>query len=243
MKTQHLTLLAVSIAAILAVGSIGLQYSQITAEEKKPKFEMADGISVTGVFTFRDGVEVIDIQTFNQEGGFGVSNTKGSSSDGVNTTPDGVSVFSKRETPTFLIEKTPGDSPLLYEAADESWFYRGKSTPVDYNYKFFKAEIIVARGGDVIRTFNYDQCTVVGYEIETLSDKEEAYMGKGFAVIDRFEVECDGYNPQNSELQMIQYNERMEKKNNNGGSISTMDLKEPFYTWSDNFKYSKYTKP
>ena len=204
---------------------------------------MADGVAVTGIFTFRDGVEIVDIQTFNQEGGFGISNTKGSSSDGVSSTPDGVSVFSKRETPTFVIEKIPGGSPHLYEAADESWFYRGKQTPVEYNYKNFEVDIIIARGGDVLRTFEYDQCTVVGYEVQTYSDKEEAYMGKGFAVVDIFEVECDGYKPQNSELQMIQYYERMEKKNNNGGSISTMDLKEPFYTWSDNFKYTNHNKP
>jgi len=223
MKTQHLTLLAVSITAILVVGSIGLQYIQITAEEKTTKFTMADGISVTGIFTFRDGTEIIDIQTFNQEGGFAVQD-----SDAFNG--------SVRESPVFHIEKTPGGSPLLYQAADEAWFYGGRAIPQDYDYKYFDVDIIIARGGDVLRTFDYNRCTVSAYAIETYSDKEEAYMGKGFAVVDILEVQCDGYVPQNSELQMIEYNADMEKKKNYN-SVSSLQLKQPFETWSDNFKY------
>lgn len=236
MKTQQLTLLAVSITAIMVVGSIGLQYVQITAEEKKSKFEMADGVTVTGVFTFRDGMEIIDIQTFNQEGGFGIESRSASGDDGDPSTVDGTSTFTKRQAPQFIIEKIPGGSPHLYAAADESWFYGGRTIPVEYNYKYFDVDVIVARGGDVIRTFEYNKCTVTGYEVETYSDKEEAYMGKGFAVIDRFAVECDGYVPQNSELQMIEYNENMQKKNGMS-TVSSKQLKQPFETWSDNFKY------
>jgi len=237
MKIQNLTLLAVSVTAILVVGSIGLQYIQITAEEKDPKFEMADGVTITGIFTFRDGVEIIDIQTFNQKGGFGVQTTSaGKVEDGVKTTSDTVTNYSKRQAPAFQVEKIPGGSPHFYEAADESWFYGGRTIPVDYNYKYFDAEIIIARGGDVIRTFDYKKCTVVNYTVETYSDKEEAYMGKGFAVIDRFDVECDGYKPQNTELKMIKYNENMEKKNGMN-TVSSKQLKQPFETWSDNFKY------
>jgi len=223
MKTQHLTLLAVSITAILVVGSIGLQYIQITAEEKEPKFKMADGISVTGVFIFRDGTEIIDIQTFDQEGGFAVQD-----SDAFNG--------AVREPPVFNVEKIPGGSPLLYQAADEAWFYGGRAIPQDYDYKYFDVDVIIARGGDILRTFDYNRCTVSSYAVETLSDKEEAYMGKGFAVIDKFEVQCDGYVPQNSELQMIEYNENMEKKNGMN-TVSSKQLKQPFETWSDNFKY------
>lgn len=241
MKTQHLTLLAVSITAILVAGSIGLQYVQITAEEKTSKFEMADGVTATGVFTFRDGVEIIDIQTFNQEGGFGIESRSASGDDGDPSTIDGTSTFTKRQAPQFVIEKIPGSSPLLYEAADESWFYGGRSIPVEYNYKYFDADIIIARGSDVLRTFEYNKCTVLGYEVETYSDKEEAYMGKGFAVIDRFAVECDGYIPQNSELEMIKYNENMALKNGYN-TVSSSQLKQPFETWSDNFKYTK-SKP
>jgi len=197
---------------------------------------MADGISVTGVFTFRDGTEIIDIQTFNQEGGFGTESKSASGDDGDSSTIDGTSTFTKRQTPSFLIEKTPGSSPHLYAAADESWFYGGRTIPVEYNYKYFDVDIIIARGGDVIRTFEYNKCTVQGYEVQTYSDKEEAYMGKGFAVIDRFQVECDGYKPQNSELEMIKYNENMEKKNGYN-TVSSLQLKQPFETWSDNFKY------
>jgi hypothetical protein len=222
------------------MGSIGLQYIQITAEEKGPKFEMADGVTVTGIFTFRDGVEIMDIQTFNQKGGFGVQTASaGKVEDGVKTTTDVVTNYQKRQAPTFQIEKIPGGSPHLYEAADESWFYGGRTIPVEYQYKYFDASIIIARGGDILRTFDYKKCTVVNYTVETYSDKEEAYMGKGFAVIDRFDVECDGYKPQNAELKMIQYNETMEKKNGSH-TVSSLQLKQPFETWSDNFKYTKY---
>lgn len=236
MKTQHLTLLAVSITAILVVGSIGLEYIQITAEEKGPKFEMADGVTVTGIFTFRDGVEIIDIQTFNQKGGFAQQSVSAKGDDGNDSTVDGTSTFTKRSAPAFQIEKIPGSSPHLYEAADESWFYGGRTIPVEYNYKFFDVDIIIARGGEILRTFDYKKCTVLNYTIETFSDKEEAYFGKGFAVIDRFDVECDGYKPQNTELKMIKYNETMEKKNGIT-TVSSKQLKQPFETWSDNFKY------
>ena len=226
MNTQNLTLLAVSITAILAVGSIGLEYIQITAEEKEEKFKMADDVTVTGIFTFRDGTEIIDIQTFNQESGFEVETVEAFNGN-------------IRAQPVFYIEKIPGASPLLYEAADDAWFFRGRTIAQDYDNKFFNVEIIIARGGDLIRTFDYKQCTVSGYAVATLSDKEEAYMGKGFAVIDTFEIECDGYQPQNSELQMIQHKESMAKKNGNVQTVSTMDLRETS-TWAEQMKYQNY---
>ncbi len=226
MKTQQLTLLAVSVTAMMVVGSLGLQYVQITAEEKKSKFEMADNVTVTGVFTFRDGLEIIDIQTFNQKGGFAVKESNAFNGN-------------VREAPLFEIQKIPGSSPLLYEAADEAWFYGGRTVSQDYDYKYFDVNILVARGGDILRTFDYNRCTVQGYNVETLSDKEEAYFGKGFAVVDTFQIECDGYQPQNSELHMIKYNENMEKKKSIN-TVSSSQLIQPFETWTDNFKYAKY---
>jgi hypothetical protein len=228
MRTQHLTLLAVSITAILVVGSIGLQYMQISAEEKEEKFKMVEGITITGVFTFRDGTELVDIQLFDQLAGFGETSKKSQSDDDGNI----ASELTGRAKPTIFIEKIAGNTPLLYEAADQSWKFRSRSTALEYPYKFFELEMIIAQGGNVLRTFNYKDCTIVDYAVKTLMDKEEGYTGKGIAVVDQYKLECDGYKPMNPQYEQIMYN------GVKADTISTLDLKQPYSTWSDNYKYS-----
>ncbi len=181
--SKTITLVALSVVATLSISTImGFQVSDITAQktEKNP-YKTAEDLRTTMVFKFREGTELVPVQTFIQKSGFGGD--------------FGSSAF--RDTPTFEIQKVPGNTPYLYEAADESQKYRGRNVGVEYPYKFFDVEIMLAKGGKVIRQFNYQDCTVVSYKVDTLSDKEEAYFGKGFAIIDQFEFECNGYKPDN----------------------------------------------
>ena len=62
-----------------------------------------------------------------------------------------------------------------------------------------------------IRTLNYEDCIVSGYDILTLQDKEEGYTGKrGFATAEILDVECTGLSPVNpnnkSEPVIVNYN-------------------------------------
>lgn len=189
MKTsQRTTIVAFSIVAALSIATItGFQVSGITAQEvQKNPYKTAEDIRTTLVFKFREGTELVPVQVFMQKSGFG-----------------GNTAF--RNNPVFEIQKVPGDTPYLYEAADESQKYRGRGG-FEYQYKFFDVEVLLAKGGNVIRQFNYQDCTVVNYRVDTLSDKEEAYFGKGFAIIDQFEFECSGYKPNNPIYDKIKNN-------------------------------------
>jgi hypothetical protein len=60
-------------------------------------------------------------------------------------------------------------------------------------------------------------------------------MNKGFAVVEDYILECrdmDIHNPALAEMMTTPEDEKAH-------TISTMDLKEPFTTWSDHFKYQK----
>ena len=62
---------------------------------------------------------------------------------------------------------------------------------------------------------------------------EEGWTGKsGFSITDNFELTCDGYTPYSPIYE--QMNEKPKAE-----TVSSLDLKEPFYTWSDHFKYTK----
>lgn len=57
--------------------------------------------------------------------------------------------------------------------------------------------MLVASGGDVLRSFKYKDCQVTNYLLVTKSDNEEGYTGKGFAIVDQYSFECSGYTPMN----------------------------------------------
>ncbi|MFB5598042.1 MAG: hypothetical protein ACE5RJ_03385 [Nitrosopumilaceae archaeon] len=167
-----------SIIAIIAVTSFAIfQITEITAEESsEKKYTFANDVEISGVFSF-EGNEpsLIQFQVFTQESGF-----------------DRVS-----ERATFKLVKELNDkSPLLYKAADMVWKY--SNVPgMDYATEF-DVSILLARGGEIIRQFDYTECIISDYAVETLFDKEEGWTtSKGFAVIDEFEVLCEGYAPVN----------------------------------------------
>lgn len=212
MKTsQRTTIVAFSVVAALSIAAItGFQVLGITAQEvQKNPYKTAEDIRTTLVFKFREGTELVPVQVFMQKSGFG-----------------GSTAF--RDNPVFEIQKVPGDTPYLYEAADKSQKYRGRGG-FEYQYKFFDVEVLLAKGGNVIRQFNYQDCTVVNYKVDTLSDKEEAYFGKGFAIIDQFKFECSGYKPNNPIY---------DKMKNNQAKANTTSSKDIKHTdqWPEQMK-------
>ena len=206
------SLVAVSVIATLAVASIfGFQVSSITAEEDEDKgYTFAEDVSVTGVFKFREGTEVAQFEVFAQNSG-----------------------WERAEPFTFELQKIVGNTPMLHKHADFSQTYRS-STVQKVSDNEFNVDIILSDGGDLKRVFSYDKCYVDSYFVDTLHDKEEGWnSSKGFAYIDVFEFQCRGYVPNNP-----QYEEMHEiTEDEEAHTTSSLDLVEPFQTWSDDFRY------
>jgi len=207
------SIVAVSVIATLAVAAImGFQLTEIIAEEvQKPVYTYAEGVEIYGVFKFREGEELIPIQVFAQ--------TKG---------------FLRTEPFIFTMQKIVGLTPLLHKHVDESFLFRNsESQKQDWNP--FDVEMILATGPYEKRSFTYSKCFIKDYKINTLRDNEEGYMNKGFAVVEDYILECRDMNINNPALTEMMTTPEDEKAH----TISTLDLKEPFTTWSEHFKYQK----
>ena len=208
MTNQKTFFLLGAVTALAVLSVAGFQISDIVAEEKeKTGHKFAEGTDVTALFHFKDAQELGTFEVFNQESGWDAD-----------------------DAAVFELQGIVGDTPMLYDAADVARKYSRNGISMNFDNKFFNVDVILAQGGDVKRVFTYADCRIADYEVNTLFDKEEGWMGKGFAVIDKYEFACDGYSQKNPI-----YEKMNEKPKAN--TMSTLDLKEPFYTWSDHFKY------
>lgn len=204
---KTMSVVALSVVATLAIASVtGFELEEIIAEDStEKKYTMGNDVEVIGLFSFADNTsELVEFQVFEQLTGFNRAT----------------------ESATFeLVKELNDQSPLLYKASDMSWKYN--SIPgMDYMTEF-DVTIFLAKGGDIVRQFEYSYCVVDEYEVKTLYDKEEGWTGakgKGFAVIDEFEIQCDGYQPVNPTYE----DTNAVKKADN---ISTLDLLEERALW------------
>lgn len=207
------SIVAVSVITTLAVAAImGFELAEITAEEvKAPDYLYAEGVAPTALFKFREGEELVPLQVFTQMKGF------------------------QRTDPfIFTIQKIVGNTPYLHMHADESFLYRNSELQKrDYNP--FGVEVLLATGPYAKRAFTYHDCFVDDYGIATLRDNEEGYMNKGFAVVENYIIECKRMELHNPSL--VAMNEIPEDQKPQ--TISTLDLAESLFTWSDHFKYQK----
>jgi len=207
------SIVAVSVIATLAVASImGFQLSEITAEQTTPvEYLSAEGVQVTGIFKFREGTEVLPIQVFTQTSGFKRAQVFG-----------------------FQVEKVVGNTPYLHKHVDESFLYRNSQDEKE-NWNPFDVEMILATGPYAKRVVEYSKCFIDDYVVLTLRDNEEGYLNKGFANVERMTLFCRAMNFQNPSLETLNSISEDQKAQ----TTSTLDLKEPFSTWSDHFKYQK----
>ena len=219
---------ALGVIAILAIASVtgfGIPNTEgITTPSQPAKMVFVEDTSVTAVFDFRDGTEISAIQQYTQTGGYGTTTytsgtAKSKSQESSETTG--------RSKPAFTLEKIVGGTPYLYEAADETQKYFA-SSGFEYDYKFFDVTVYLAKGGEVLRAFEYRDCTVVNYSVTTKSDNEEGYTGKGFVLVDQFSFECKGYTPENPQWDKLNNKEQAK-------TTSSLDLKSTDQ-WSAGFK-------
>lgn len=220
-----ITMMTLSVIAVFSIASFaGYDVSNINAElvsVQPEKFVFVEKIATTALFEFRDGAEIVPIQQFTQTSGFGTKTQTGVDD------PRAPSGKTSRQTPTFTLEKIVGSTPYLYEAADQAQKYQ-LNAGMEFQYKFFDVTIFVAVDGDILRSFDYRDCKVTSYAVATRSDNEEGYTGKGFAVVDQFTFECEGYEPVNPAMDKLKIVEHAE-------TISSSDLRSTDQ-WEPGFK-------
>ncbi len=206
-----LTLSSVAALAILSFGVFQLTET-IAEETEKNGYKYAEDTTITAQFTFENGKSVIHpFEVFEQKSGFELS-----------------------DIASFQLEKVVGETPLLHEAADRAHKY--SLNEQYYNGKYFDVDILIHQDANVLRQLSYNRCQITDYKVETLFDKEEAWMGKGFVLLDKFEFTCKGYEPNSPAFDAMMNNYKK------GNTTSTMDLKEPDITWEDFDKFKNSPK-
>ena len=173
MNTKNI-LMTTTLGLFVIASSILLISPQAFAEDAK--YKMADDVSATVTFIFRDGVETHAFPVFK-------------------TTSDFVSNVGT----TFHVQGVVGESPHLHKALDESFKYRmmfatGASS-FEYDYRFFDVKVDLSKNDTSIRNLNYYNCEILNYKVETLNDDYESYGfydNVGFAIVDDIEFRCGG---------------------------------------------------
>jgi hypothetical protein len=169
------SIVAVSVIATLVMAAIsGFQFTEIIAQEvTPPEYKTAEGVSITAIFKFREGEELVPVQVFTQSKGF------------------------QRSQPfIFTIQKIVGNTPLLHTHADEAFLFRNSEVQKQ-DWNPFDVEVILNTGPYAKRAFTYSKCFVDDYKVATLTDKEEGYFGKGFATVEDYVLECRAMTPHN----------------------------------------------
>ena len=95
--------------------------------------------------------------------------------------------------------------------------------------------MILSTGPYAKRVVTYGKCFIDDYTVLTLRDTEEGYFNKGFANVERINLFCRSMEFHNPSLEELEAQEN----NSEATTTNTLDLKEPFTTWSDHFKYQK----
>ena len=93
--------------------------------------------------------------------------------------------------PTFELQGLIGYHPLLQRYVDETKSRGPLNDGVVKGQELINVKIDLQRHGEVLRGFEYSNCRVTDYQVDTLYDKDETYLGKtGFALLNYYTFEC-----------------------------------------------------
>ena len=169
---------------------------------------MAGDVRAVASFTHRDGTERIEFQVFKQTGNVLTSSN-----------------------PTFELQGLIGYHPLLQRYVDEAKARGPLHDGVVKGQELINAKIDLQRHGEILRGFEYSNCRVTDYQVDTLYDKDETYLGKtGFALLNYYTFECQGYMPLNP-IYDAMHNVETSRTTQNSLEISNRS----FDTWDDSF--------
>ena len=185
----------------------------ISNEQPNHEFPTTGNVHAVATFTFASGQEVIDFPDFDQNSIVGVRSAENQE------TKKNVDPVSRQFSviPTFELAGIVGNTPMLYDTVDKNLKLQGQ-TGSHQNLDLFSVDIELMVGDDVVRGFNYNECRVTDYVVQSQRDKEESYF-KGFALSNTFDFECQGYHP-NNPIYDAMY------EVDSGKNISSMDLRD-----------------
>ena len=192
-----------------------------TIEQVIPTEQYPSGTGPTArtTFTFDNGAEIIDFPLFTQNDVLGFVDTTGNNSNGTS--------FSQIPVPpSFKVEGIVGDFPMLYKHVDDNLSLTS-TTGANNFIDLFDVDVDLVYGDEAVRGFNYNDCRVTDYVVESQRDKEDGYF-KGFALSSIFEFTCLGYHP-NSPIY-----DSMFENYDKAKTINSLDLKNT-QTWSPGF--------
>ena len=168
----------------------------ISNEYVEPIQNTDQGLSAIATFTFPDGTETIEFSMFKQneiltstEYTFGGTQSKSSGK-----TPE--EFTRKAAYPTMELRGIVGDYPLLYNYVDNDNLKTQNIGGTQYR-TLVDVDVDIISDGEVIRGFNYQGCRVTNYHIDTNAQTEESYVKNKFALENIFDLECQGYHPNN----------------------------------------------
>jgi len=149
---------------------------------------------------------------------------------------DQTSGFKKGDPVVFRLVGLSGiDKIGLYQLADKSAQQRFGSQIDPINQ--FDVTVAIVHNEEVLHQFKYNECKIEDYRVDTLFDADETFSGKTkFAIIDQFEFECKGYDPETPLF------EKIKQKVLEMDTTSTMDL-IPGVTWESHKSFQKGFKP
>jgi len=157
--------------------------TSLSNEYMEPIQNTDKNLKALATFTFDSGVETIEFSMFKQ------SEVLGSVDTGDETVTN-ISPY-----PTVEFRGIVGDYPMLYDYVDELRAVQGTGGA---SFKeLVDVDVDLISGEETIRGFNYKNCRVTDYEVSTEANKEESYAKNKFALENIFDLECQGYHPNN----------------------------------------------
>lgn len=152
--------------------------ADMKTNEQYRDYNMASGPQAISIFKFQDNsVETIDFPTFRQK-----------------------EILSKAN-PSFQLEGMIGDYPLLYKQVDDTAKIN-QVTGITQAHELFDVDVNLMYEDKIVRGFSYSNCRVTDYLITTEHQNEEGFW-KGFAIVNTFEFECTGYEPKDTDDDII----------------------------------------
>ena len=142
-------------------------------------FTQAENVHSFLTFEFDNGSEKIESVIFSLTSGFSKSNYG---------------------NPSFQIITAALPHPLIDDAINKSQKVSGIRSSYNDDFNVYVEFTNPAK----FRSLGFEGCIVSGYNLLTLSDKEEGYTGKrGFATAEVLDVECSGLTPNHSDFQDV----------------------------------------
>jgi hypothetical protein len=168
--------------------------THLSNEYVEPIQNTDKGLDVFTTFTFADGIETIEFSMFKQSE---VLTTTEKVNDDNGQKLLAADAFTRKTTyPTMELRGIVGDYPLLYNYVDTDNL-KFQNSAGTQNRVLVDVDVDIVSNGEVIRGFNYVNCRVTNYDVGTEANKEESYVKNKFALENLFDLECQGYHPNN----------------------------------------------